>query len=276
MKRYKAFMAKYAPGEDANSGIATYGYSTAALLVQILKQCGDNLTHTNIMKQATNIKDYVADLALPGMTTSTEPDDWRINKQFQMMKFDRQRWVLFGPIVTNDSKDELKFEASKTTPMRPRIIAALASPKRPHNKQDFLKFQRFTACVIVRKGMTMRTMTTAALVAVLSLGTPALVQAQGASSQKDQAPAESQAPASFSVSIYSIQVIDVKELPPAVKSQVDDIVAKTSEEDKQSLRKSIDGTPAAISALKAEGLTSAQVVAINIADGVLMLFTKTA
>jgi branched-chain amino acid transport system substrate-binding protein len=41
------------------------------------------------MKQATNIKDYVADLALPGMTTSTTPDDWRINKQFQMMKFRR-------------------------------------------------------------------------------------------------------------------------------------------------------------------------------------------
>jgi branched-chain amino acid transport system substrate-binding protein len=102
MKRYKAFMAKYAPGEDANSGIATYGYSTAALLVQILKQCGDDLTRANIMKQATNIEGYVADLALPGMTTSTTPDDWRINKQFQMMKFDGQRWVLFGPILTDE------------------------------------------------------------------------------------------------------------------------------------------------------------------------------
>src|SRR3954454_5445265 len=79
MKRYKAFMAKYAPGEDANSGIATYGYSTAALLVQILKQCRDDLTRANIMKQATNIQNFVADLALPGMATSTTPDDWRIN-----------------------------------------------------------------------------------------------------------------------------------------------------------------------------------------------------
>src|SRR3954465_5198691 len=104
MKRYQAFMAKYAPGEDANSGISTYGYSTAALLVQILKQCGDNLTRANVMTQVTNIKGYVADLALPGMSTSTEPNDWRINKQFQMMKFDGQRWVLFGPILTDDYK----------------------------------------------------------------------------------------------------------------------------------------------------------------------------
>jgi branched-chain amino acid transport system substrate-binding protein len=104
MKRYKAFMAKYAPAEDANSGIATYGYSTAALLVQIIKQCGDNLTRENLMKQATNVQAFVADLALPGMTVSTTPDDWRINKQFQMMKFDGQRWVLFGPIVTDEYK----------------------------------------------------------------------------------------------------------------------------------------------------------------------------
>ena len=104
MKRYKDFMAKYAPAEDANSGIATYGYSTAALLIQIIKQCGDNLTRENLMKQATNVKGYVADLALPGMTVSTTPDDWRINKQFQMMKFDGKRWVLFGPIVTDDYK----------------------------------------------------------------------------------------------------------------------------------------------------------------------------
>ncbi|HLZ04220.1 MAG TPA: ABC transporter substrate-binding protein [Bradyrhizobium sp.] len=102
MKRYKAFMAKWAPAEDANSGIATYGYSTAELLVHILQQCGDDLTRANIMKQATNIHGYVADLALPGMTTATEPDDWRINKQFQMMRFDGQRWVLFGPILTDE------------------------------------------------------------------------------------------------------------------------------------------------------------------------------
>jgi branched-chain amino acid transport system substrate-binding protein len=105
MKRYKAFMAKYAPAEDANSGISTYGYSTAHLLVQILKQCGDELTRANIMKQATNIsKDYASDLALPGMSMSGEADDWKINKQFQMMKFDGQRWVLFGPILTDDFK----------------------------------------------------------------------------------------------------------------------------------------------------------------------------
>jgi len=101
MKRYKEFMAKYAPGEDRDSGVATYGYSTAQFLEQILKQAGDDLTRANLMKQATNIRNFKPDLALPGMNVETK-DDYKINKQFQMMRFDGKRWVLFGPILTDD------------------------------------------------------------------------------------------------------------------------------------------------------------------------------
>jgi hypothetical protein len=118
----------------------------------------------------------------------------------------------------------------------------------------------------------MRIFTASVIIAAVSLGTPTFVQAQGASSQ-----AEAQKPpAQSSTVIRSIQVVDVKDLKPALRSQVDEIVAKTSDEDIQSLRKSIDATPEAASALKAKGLSSSQVVAINIADGVLTLFAKTA
>lgn len=118
----------------------------------------------------------------------------------------------------------------------------------------------------------MRILTASVIVAAISLGTPAFVQAQGAPSQS-QAPTP---PAQSSTVIRSIQVVDVKELQPAVRSKVDDIVAHTSAEDMQSLRKSIDATPAAVSVLKAKGLSSSQIVAINIADGVLTMFAKTA
>ena len=118
----------------------------------------------------------------------------------------------------------------------------------------------------------MRLLTASVIVATVSLGTPAFVQAQGAPSQSEaQKP-----PAQSSTAIRSIQVVDVKNLQPEVRSKVDEIVAQTSEEDMQSLRKSIDGTPKAASALKAKGLSSSQVVAINMADGVLTLITKTA
>jgi len=118
----------------------------------------------------------------------------------------------------------------------------------------------------------MRIFTASVIVAAVTLGTPAFVQAQGAPSQPEaQTP-----PAQSSTVIRSIQVVDVKDLKPAVRSKVDEVVAQTSAEDLQSLRQSIDATPAAASALKAKGLSSSQVVAINIADGVLTLFTKTA
>jgi hypothetical protein len=115
-------------------------------------------------------------------------------------------------------------------------------------------------------------LTASVIIAAISFGTPAFVQAQGAPSQSE-APTP---PAQSSTVIRSIQVVDVKELQPSVRSKVDDIVAHTSEEDMQSLRKSIDATPEVASALKAKGLSSSQVVAFNIADGVLTLFAKTA
>jgi Spy/CpxP family protein refolding chaperone len=118
----------------------------------------------------------------------------------------------------------------------------------------------------------MRIFTASVIIAALSLGTSPFAQAQGTPSQPEaQTP-----PAQSSTVIRSIQVVDIKDLKPAVRSKVDDIVAHTSEEDMQSLRKSIDATPEATSALKAKGLSSSQVVAINIADGVLTLFAKTA
>jgi hypothetical protein len=125
-----------------------------------------------------------------------------------------------------------------------------------------------------RKGMTMRIFTASAIAAALALGTPTFVQAQaqGTSPQSEaQTP-----PAQSNKLIQSVRIVSVKDLKPEVRSKVDDVVARTSEEDMQSLRKSIDATPEAASALKAQGLSSSQVVAIDISGGVLTLFARTA
>ncbi|MBR0902971.1 ABC transporter substrate-binding protein [Bradyrhizobium liaoningense] len=99
MKRYFDFMAKYYPDGDKDSNFNTYGYSTAQLLVHVLKQCGDDLTRENVMKQAASLKDVTSDTALPGIKANTSPTDYRVNKQLQMMKFNGERWELFGPIL---------------------------------------------------------------------------------------------------------------------------------------------------------------------------------
>ena len=103
MKKYFAFMAKYFPEGDKDSSFNTYGYSTTQLLIQVLKQCGDDLTRENVMKQATSLKNVQLDLSLPGIVGNTSPTDYRVNKQLQMMKFDGERWEGFGPIIQDDA-----------------------------------------------------------------------------------------------------------------------------------------------------------------------------
>jgi len=99
MKKYLDFMAKYYPDGDKESNFNVYGYITTQLLIHVLKECGDNLTRENVMKQATHLKDVQLDLTLPGILNNTTPTDYRVNKQLQMMKFNGQRWELFGPIL---------------------------------------------------------------------------------------------------------------------------------------------------------------------------------
>ena len=99
MKRYFDFMAKYYPDGDKDSNFNTYGYSTSQLLIHVLQQCGNDLTRENVLKQATSLKNVQLDLALPGIVGNTTPNDYRVNKQLQMMKFNGERWELFGPIM---------------------------------------------------------------------------------------------------------------------------------------------------------------------------------
>lgn len=102
LKKYFDFMAKYYPDGDKDSNFNTYGYGTAQLLVHVLKQCGDDLTRENVMKQAASLKDVASDVALPGIKANTSATDYRVNKQLQMMKFNGERWELFGPIIEDN------------------------------------------------------------------------------------------------------------------------------------------------------------------------------
>ncbi|WP_438276731.1 hypothetical protein [Nitrobacter sp.] len=115
----------------------------------------------------------------------------------------------------------------------------------------------------------MRTFTLSAVLAVLLAGSPL------AAAQTSPAPSQSQTKSDEGVAIRSIQVIDVEELKADVRSQVDALVSHTKQEEIKSLRASLEAIPEAVSALKAKGRNSAQVVAINIdKEGVLTMFTK--
>ena len=95
-------MDKYYPEGDKTSSFTVYGYTVAQTLVQVLKQCGDDLTRANVMKQAASLKNFASPMLLPGITINTSAKDFSPIKQMQMQKFNGERWELFGPIMSGD------------------------------------------------------------------------------------------------------------------------------------------------------------------------------
>ena len=93
------FMDKYLPGGDRSSAETVYGYLAAQTLVEVLKQCGEDLSRENIMKQAGNLSNLTLGMLLPGIVINTAPDDYRPIKQLQLQRFNGYTWELFGPVV---------------------------------------------------------------------------------------------------------------------------------------------------------------------------------
>jgi branched-chain amino acid transport system substrate-binding protein len=106
LKRFSDFMDKHMSGEDRDNFYVVYGYNAAQALVEVLKQCKDDLTRANIMRQAEALNQVHLDMLLPEITLSTSTSDHYPIEQMQLQKFDGQNWVRFGPAIegTLDNK----------------------------------------------------------------------------------------------------------------------------------------------------------------------------
>jgi ABC-type branched-subunit amino acid transport system substrate-binding protein len=102
MKEFYAFLKNDFPEGNKLDGSVVVGYGVAQTLMQVLKQCGDNLTRENIMKQAANLKDFRTEVLLPNIKINTSPTDFAPISQLQLMRFKGEKWELFGDIVNAD------------------------------------------------------------------------------------------------------------------------------------------------------------------------------
>ncbi|SDJ04890.1 MULTISPECIES: ABC transporter substrate-binding protein [Bradyrhizobium] len=103
MKEFYAFMNKDFPEGDKLDGGTVVGYGVAQTLVQVLKQCGDNLTRENVMKQAASLKDFRTEVLLPGIMINTGPTDYAPISSLQLMRFKGEKWDLFGEVINADA-----------------------------------------------------------------------------------------------------------------------------------------------------------------------------
>ena len=101
MNEWRAFMTKWYPDGDQEDASTTFGYGVAKGLEQVLRQCGDNLTRENIMRQAANLN-FEIGVYLPGTRIKTSPTDFAPLEQLRMMRFKGESWELFGPVMSGE------------------------------------------------------------------------------------------------------------------------------------------------------------------------------
>jgi branched-chain amino acid transport system substrate-binding protein len=101
-KEWLAFMEKYYPEGDKTSTFTVYGHLVAQTVVQVLQQCGDDLTRENVMRQAANLKDVSFGMLLPGVKINTSATDFFPIEQMQMSRFNGESFELFGPIFNGE------------------------------------------------------------------------------------------------------------------------------------------------------------------------------
>jgi ABC-type branched-subunit amino acid transport system substrate-binding protein len=99
MKDFRAFMKQWAPGESVDDSSAVFAYSIAQMIVEVLKNCGDDLSRENVMKHATNINGVQLPLFIPGVKVNISPTSRAAWWQARMARFDGTKWVLFGDIT---------------------------------------------------------------------------------------------------------------------------------------------------------------------------------
>jgi ABC-type branched-subunit amino acid transport system substrate-binding protein len=104
MKVFKAFMAKYMPGADIAETNYLTGFQQGVILEQILKQCGNDLSRENIVKQAKSLKDFTLPTSLPGITINTSETVNMIWTQMRLQRWNGTTWELFGDVL--DAKSE--------------------------------------------------------------------------------------------------------------------------------------------------------------------------
>ena len=97
-REWSAFMERYVPSVSKSNGQAVYGYLNARLIIEVLKNCGDDFSRENIMKQARSIKGLQIPMMVPGIQINTSPSDHATIEQMRMMRFTNGHWQFFGPV----------------------------------------------------------------------------------------------------------------------------------------------------------------------------------
>ena len=99
MNEWRAFMRQYIPDGDLADNNYTSPTASAMTMLQTLKQCGNDFSRENIMRQATSLTPFEVPTLLPGIMVSTTPRSYRPVRQMQLQRWDGKSWLRFGRVI---------------------------------------------------------------------------------------------------------------------------------------------------------------------------------
>ena len=99
MKEYYAFIKRWAPELHRHDSYSASGFTYGYLIAHVLRQCGDELTRANVMKQAASLKGFTTPLTLPGITLDTSPSDYKPYRKLRLQRFDGASYRLIGDVI---------------------------------------------------------------------------------------------------------------------------------------------------------------------------------
>jgi branched-chain amino acid transport system substrate-binding protein len=99
IKEWRVFMTKYMPEGDQTDAAHLYAYDVSQTLMQVLKQCGDDFSRANIMRQAANLQDFEIPTLLPGILVNTSPTNYHPIRQMQLARWNGKTWERFGEVI---------------------------------------------------------------------------------------------------------------------------------------------------------------------------------
>jgi branched-chain amino acid transport system substrate-binding protein len=102
-KEWRTWLQKYLPNANPADFFNAYAYAVSATMREVLKRCGNELTHANLMKQASNLRDLSVPMLLPGIRINTSATDFYPIQAVRLQRFNGETWELFGDVLTNES-----------------------------------------------------------------------------------------------------------------------------------------------------------------------------
>ncbi len=134
LQHWRDVMKKYLPDADISDSFYVYGYAATMTTIHVLRACGNDFSHENLMRQASNMKDVEVGALLPGIRISSSPTNFHPIRQIQLMRWTGKTWELFGDVLSGSSVHNNCHSIGSSACHQRKLLRAPAAMTNPNGQ----------------------------------------------------------------------------------------------------------------------------------------------